>query len=234
MPKPKKLSSSSRMRSNAPRSGAARIADKVDLSKLCKDDYVAPNKPVLLDLKPATYLAISGQGAPGGPEFTAKVGALYAVAYTVKMTRKFGGKQDYTIGKLEAQWWALDPKACFASLPKEQWCWKLLIRTPDFVQPAELAGAVAALAKKGKAPEAAQVALESLSEGRCVQMLHIGPYNREGDTVARMDTFARSQDLAFHGLHHEIYISDPRRVPPDRLKTVLRQPVVKAGATAPG
>jgi hypothetical protein len=199
--------------------------EKIDLNKVWKADYAAPTQPVLLTLKKATYLAIAGQGAPGGAEFETRIGALYAMAYTIKMTRKFGDKQDYTISKLEAQWWADDPDRCFAELPKDQWRWKLLIRTPEFVKPAELEQARAVLRKRGKAPEVADVKLESITEGRCVQMLHVGPYDREGETAAVMQAFAESKALRFHGRHHDIYISDPRRVPPEKLKTILRQPV---------
>ena len=199
--------------------------DKIDLNKLCKADYVAPKKPVLLNVNKATYLAIAGRGAPGQTEFQARIGALYAMAYTIKMTRKFGGEQDYTIGKLEAQYWTEEPGRCFSEIPKEQWCWKMLIRTPDFVQPAELEQAVAVLLKRGKSPEVAEVRLESLTEGRCVQMLHVGPYDRESETVAVMQALAESKKLSFHGLHHDIYLSDPRRVAPEKLKTILRHPV---------
>ena len=200
------------------------MADKIDLKKVFKADYVAAKKPVLLTIGKATYLAITGRGAPGGPEFQARVGALYAMAYTVKMTRKFGGEQDYTIGSLEAQWWTDDGR-CLPDAPREQWCWTLLIRTPDFVKRAELANAAETLRKKAKAPEASEVRLETLAEGRCVQMLHVGPYDREGDTMAVMTAFAESNGMTLHGLHHEIYISDPRRVPAEKLKTILRQPV---------
>ncbi len=200
------------------------MADKIDLKKAFKDDYVAAKKPVLLDIGKSTYLAITGRGAPGGPEFQARVGALYAMAYAVKMTRKFGGEQDYTISNLEAQWWTDDGR-CLPDVPRDQWCWKLLIRTPGFVKQAELANAAGTLRKKGKAPEASEVKLETVTEGRCVQMLHVGPYDREGDTMAVMTAFAGSKGLTLHGLHREIYISDPRRVPAEKLKTILRQPV---------
>ncbi len=200
---------------------------KLDLTKLHKADYVAPKQPVLLTLKPAHYLAISGQGSPGGDDFSARIGALYAMAFTVKMTRKFAGQQDYTIGKLEAQWFFDgDP----ASLPKDQWRWKLLIRTPDFIKSVELKDAVATLLKRGKPPEVKEVKLERIAEGRCVQMLHVGPYERECETIWKMQAFAESQGLKLAGPHHEIYVSDPRRVPPERLKTILREPVTPAAS----
>jgi hypothetical protein len=202
--------------------------DKIDLCKQHKDQYVSPKKPVLVTVDEATYLAISGRGAPGGTEVTEKIGALYGAAFTVKMTRKFGGQQDYVVSKLEAQWW-LDGDSCdFANVPKEQWNWRLMIRTPSFVKQKELDDAARKLIEKGKAPSADQVKLESITEGLCVQMLHVGPYAEEGRTIGVMNAFAGQQGLTLHGRHHEIYLSDPRRVPPEKLKTILRMPVRKS------
>lgn len=198
---------------------------KLDLGKVHKADYVAPRQPALLTIKPAQYLAISGQGAPGGEAFTVRIGALYAMAFTVKMTRKFAGLQDYTIGKLEAQWFFDgDP----ANIPRDQWRWKLLIRTPDFIKSADLKKAVATLLKRGKPPQVNEVKLERIDEGRCVQMLHVGPYDRECETLKQMEAFAENKRLRLTGPRHEIYLSDPRRVPPERLKTILREPVAPA------
>ncbi len=200
---------------------------KLDLYKLHKHEYVSPKKPVLVELKPATYLAISGKGKPGGDLFTASIGALYGMAFTIKMTRKFADQQDYAVGKLEGQWWS-DTTPDLSRVRPEEWCWKLMIRTPDFVSHAELEKAVTVLLKRGKPGDVKRVRLESLDEGQCVQMLHVGPYERECDSIALMKSFAGNRGLRFHGHHHEIYLSDPRRVPPERLKTILREPVVAA------
>ncbi len=197
---------------------------KIDLYKLHKNEYTATRKPALVDTKPATYLAIAGQGAPGGERFTASIAALYGVAFTIKMTLKFAGKQDYAVCKLEGQWWS-EPAQDLAKLPPDQWHWKLLIRTPEFISQSDLGQAVAVLLKRGKGVDVKQVWLENLTEGRCVQMLHVGPYEKEYQTIAGMRTFAEKHELQFSGKHHEIYLSDPRRVPPERLKTILRQPV---------
>jgi hypothetical protein len=197
---------------------------KLDLYKLHKAEYVATRKPVLVELKPASYLAVSGQGAPGGDLFTASIGALYGMAFTIKMTRKFAGLQDYAVCKLEGLWWS-ESAANFAKLPKDQWLWKLLIRTPDFIKDDDLRQSVAVLLKRGKGEDVKRVRLESLAERLCVQMLHVGPYDRECETIAVMRAFAEKQQLGFAGKHHEIYLSDPRRVPPERLKTIVRQPV---------
>ena len=201
--------------------------EKIDLYKLHKTDYSAPKKPVILTIKKASYLAIAGQGSPDGPLFGDSIGALYGAAFTIKMTRKFAGEQDYSVCKLEAQWWADESDGNFSQAPKEQWRWKLLIRTPDFVRPTELRKAVNVLLKREKPPLVKEVVLEAFTEGRCVQMLHVGPYEREHETIERMRSHAKENRLQFAGRHHEIYLSDPRRVPPDRLKTILRQPVTK-------
>jgi len=199
---------------------------KLDLYTLHKAEYAATRKPAFVEIKPAQYLVIGGQGAPGGDAFTACIGALYGMAFTIKMTRKFAGEQDYTVCKLEGQWWC-DGLANFSQAPRDQWRWDLLIRTPDFIAPDDLATAAAVLTKRGKGAGVDQVRLETLAEGTCVQMLHVGPYDQEGTTVALMKEFALSRGCEFHGRHHEIYLSDPRRVAPERLKTILRCPVRK-------
>jgi hypothetical protein len=207
---------------------SAKNPEKIDLFKIHKDEYAAPRKPILVTIAPATYLAIIGAGKPGGPEFETCIGALYGAAFTIKMTRKFGGKQDYAVGKLEGQWW-VDGENDLSRVRPEQWQWRLMIRTPEFVKQDELDQAVAVLLKRGKGEEVKRVRLETIEEGPCVQMSHVGPYDKEGETIAQMKAFAEKQQYAFHGRHHEIYLSDPRRVPPERLKTILREPLAKAG-----
>jgi hypothetical protein len=201
--------------------------EKLDLGKVHKAEYAAPRKPALIDTRPAVYLAISGKGEPGGEEFQARVGALYGMAFTIKMTRKFSGKGDYAVSKLEAQYWCEGVEGDFSAVPKDEWRWKLLIRTPDFISRGDLDDAGAALDKRGKKGFSDDVRLERIEEGPCVQMLHVGPYEREPETIAQMIAFAAGKGLAPHGRHHEIYLSDPRRVPPERLKTILRLPVQK-------
>ena len=159
----------------------------------------------------------------------AKVGAMYGSAFTVKMTSKFAGR-DYKVNQLEGLWWVAGAGEGrnFLHVPRDQWCWTLLIRTPDFITSADLDAARAALLAKGKGPETQEVRLEPLAEGLCVQMLHVGPYQDESRTIEALEAFAAEQGLVFHGRHHEVYLSDPRRVPPERLRTILRHPVRKA------
>jgi hypothetical protein len=203
--------------------------EKVDLFKVHSSEYVKPKDPVLVETQPANYLAIDGMGEPGGDQFSRRVGALYAVAYTLKMTKKKAG-QDYVVAKLQAQYWGVGGPGDFSSEPMSEWNWKLMIRTPDFVTEADVADAKAScLAKKSDVPEIGKVNLVQINEGTCVQLLHIGPYSDEERSIKRMNEFAKEKGLSFHGLHHEIYLSDPRRVPPERLKTILRMPVVDVG-----
>ena len=197
---------------------------KFDTYKEFAADYVTPKEPALLRLKPARYLAIAGRGEPGGAAFQAAIGALYNGAFTVKMARKFAGR-DYTVSKLEGLWWADELGREFLETPRGNWNWKLMIRTPAFIAEKEVGTAISKLLEKGKPPEVAGVKLESLEEGQCVQVLHSEPYDAEQATIARMRALAAAKGLAFHGLHHEIYLSDPRRVPPAKLRTILRHPV---------
>ena len=201
-------------------------AKKLDLYVLHKSDYVAPRTPVLLEIQTARYLVIAGGGRPGDKMFQTKIGALYNVAFTIKMACKFAGR-DYAVCKLEGLWWGHRQDGDFLAEPPGDWNWKLMIRVPDFIGGRDLSEAIAKLKARGKAPEVAEVALERLAEGRCVQMLHVGPYAKEGETIARMKEFAGQQGFAYEGLHHEIYLSDPRRVAPERLRTILRQPLRK-------
>ena len=202
-------------------------AQKIDLFKLNKQEYATPKRPTLIEMKPARYLGICGEGPPGGDVFQITIGALYGMAFTLKMTRKFGGEQDYVVCKLEGQYW--DPAGTCDTLaaPPKELLWKLMIRTPDFVTAAELKRARKALTDKGKGERVDEVVLEKLSEGRCLQMLHVGPYEKEHETLAVMQEHAEREGLRWHGRHHEIYLSDPRRVPAERLKTILRRPVTK-------
>jgi hypothetical protein len=198
--------------------------EKLDLYKQHKSEYVMPKEPVLVNVRPAKYLTIIGRGAPAGAEFQSAFGALYGVAFTIKMAKKFAG-QDYKVCHLEGLWWGSRETGDFSQEPPETWNWQLLIRVPDFIRDRDLKAAVQQLQAKGKGDGAANVKLATIKEGKCVQMLHVGPYSEEGRTISRMWEYARGQRLSFRGRHHEIYLSDPRRVPAARLRTILRHPV---------
>jgi len=169
------------------------------------------------------YLTITGRGAPGSGEFEAKVGALYALAYGVKALMKRDGK-DFSIPKLEGLWWVESDKAAWET-PREEWCWKLLIRMPEFVTEEVVERAKAHVIKKRGEKLVNEVRLERIDEGECVQILHVGPYSAEPESLEKMKRFMEEKGLIPHGFHHEIYLTDPRRTAKERLKTILRQPV---------
>lgn len=197
---------------------------KLDLLALHKDEYVEPKDPTIIDVGTATYLAIDGQGAPGSPEFVASVGAIYGVAYGVMMKSKMAG-HDYQVAPLEALWWSTKDDYDFFDEPRESWRWRVLIRMPDYITETDVAEAVAAVASRGKGAAASRVRLTSLKEGRCVQVLHKGPYADEMATIAAMVAFRDKHKLAPSGYHHEIYLTDPNRTKPEKMRTILRQPV---------
>jgi hypothetical protein len=201
------------------------MSGKVDLYREHREEYAAGAKPRLVEIGPAVYLAVEGKGPPGGEEFQDRIGALYAVAYTVKMTRKFEERRDYVVCKLEGQYWSPGGGFELGDASGDDLRWRLLIRTPDFVGEDEISSAIGKLREKGKTPSVREVRLKPLEEGTCVQMLHVGPYESEPETIAAMRELMTAEGLAQCGPHHEVYLSDPRRVPPERLRTVLRIPV---------
>jgi hypothetical protein len=206
------------------RKSASILAKKFDVYQHNKADYVTPKTAVVLEIKPARYLAIAGRGKPGDATFQAQLSALYAVAFTVKMASK-SLDRDYTVSKLEGLWWGDDPDEVLLGQKRDIWNWKLLIRTPDFISQEQVRNATGKLQESGKSAEVNSVKLEELDEGRSVQMLHVGPYDAEAPTLQAMQAFAGGKGFRFRGLHHEIYLSDPRRVPPAKLKTILRHPI---------
>lgn len=184
--------------------------------------------PALVKLRPARYLAISGTGAPEGDAFQSAVGALYAFAYTIKMSRQKAGRPSFPVSKLEGLWWVDDPADGWRTEPRSAWHWQVLIRVPSFVRDADLCAARAALVARKHAAADARVELVSLAEGESVQVMHTGPYATEAESIAKMDAFAREHGRRFAGKHHEIYLGDPRRTAPERLRTILRHPVQPA------
>jgi hypothetical protein len=201
-----------------------RAAAKIDLLRELQEEYAPTKEPRLLRVKPARYIATVGRGAPESDPFRSAVGSLYAVAYTAKMTSKRAGR-DFKVMPLQGMWWGKTPNTDFTSEPRETWNWKLLIRMPEFVAAPDIAAAKSVLAARGRGGAVDRVKLERIAEGQCVQALHVGPYASERPTVERMMQKAAEAGLAFRGLHHEIYLSDPRRVAPERLRTLLRHAV---------
>lgn len=197
---------------------------KLDLFKDLKKEYVQTKCPVLVEPSMGQYLSIAGEGSPKSERFQEAVEALYSVAYTIKMSRKKAGLGDYVVCKLEAQWW-VEAEKQLCDVCMEEWNWKLLIRTPDLVTEEDLAVAKDALLSKGKVATVARVAMVSIQEKKAVQILHVGAYEDERSTIELLKEYMAEQKVVQQGYFHEIYISDPRRTAPEKLKTILRIPV---------
>ena len=206
-----------------------------DFKKEYREFYLPKDVPELVSVPGARFIAVRGAGDPNeeGGAYKAAIGVLYAVAYTIKMSRlgdrRIDGYFDYVVPPLEG-FWQQDGIDGVDYARKALFRWVSVIRLPDFVTRADFDWAVAEAARKKKL-DCSGAELLSLEEGLCVQCMHIGPYDSEPATVARMDAFLAEEgyenDFSGGRLHHEIYLSDARKTAPDRLKTVIRHPVRK-------
>ncbi len=188
----------------------------------------APRNPAwaLLDVPEQQFLAIDGSGNPNtAAEYATAVEALYTVAYTLKFESKNNAGRDFVVAPLEGLWWADEPEA-FTVRAKDAWHWTMLISQPDWITEPMIEAATEAALTKKKLPAIKEIRRLVLQEGQCAQALHVGSYDDEGPLLAELHgPYFAANGLDFAGLHHEIYLSDPRRTDPARLKTVLRQPV---------
>ena len=204
-----------------------------DYKKEYKEFYIPKNKPMIVDIPEMKFIAVRGKGDPNeeGGEYKAAIGLLYGIAFTIKMSKmgshKIDGYFDYVVPPLEGFWWQEDTVGVDYSR-KEDFCWISMIRVPDFVTEEEFNWAIEEASRK-KQQDFSKVEFMTIREGLCVQCMHIGSYDDEPATVAIMDQFIRENgyvtDFSKERRHHEIYLSDARRVPPERLKTVIRHPV---------
>lgn len=189
--------------------------------------------PSVIDVPQMTFITVGGAGDPNtSVEYTAAVELLYGLSYTIKMSSK--SILSYVVPPLEGLWSAgYDFRGGGAAISdKSKFIWTMMIRQPDFVTAAIFEAAKTALAKKKPALDTSKAKLETIAEGLCVQVMHIGSYDDEPATVVALDGFAIENgyvvDIVGIRRHHEIYISDPRKVPSEKLKTVLRHPIRKA------
>ncbi len=204
--------------------------EKVDFKKELDYLYKPPSKNfTLVTVPPLRYLMIDGEGDPNtSSDYASAIQALYSVSYTLKFMSKKELEQDYVVPPLESLWWA-DDMSAFAKGHKESWKWTAMIMVPNWITKAMVKKAVKSAAEKIENAKLAELRHETLKEGKSVQILHIGPYDKEGPMLSRMhNEFMPANDLTFNGKHHEIYMSDPRKVAPEKLRTVVRQPVMKA------
>lgn len=202
--------------------------DKLDLKKTYKALYSPSAKNfTIIEIPPLQYIMVDGHGDPNtAPVYVEAIQTLYSLAYTLKFHVKKTLGRDYTVMGLEGLWWVPNMED-FSTSRKSDWDWTMMILQPDFITPDLLDEAKAQAAAKGKAPLAAKTRLETYHEGTSVQVMYFGPYADEGPTIARMHAFAIDQGYVLSGKHHEIYMSDARRVSPEKNKTIIRQPIRK-------
>ena len=203
---------------------------KVDLKKELDEYSARRGEYRVVDVRPLQYLMVDGHGDPNtAREYADALAALYPLAYTLKFASKQQLDRDYVVPPLEALWSADDMEAFTSARDKAQWDWTAMLMVPEWIPHEMFEAAAELVAKKDRPASLDKVRLETLHEGRCVQTLHVGPYDDEADVLATMhEKFVPGEGLALAGRHHEIYLSDPRRVHPARLRTILRQPVRRA------
>jgi hypothetical protein len=202
-----------------------------DLKRELKELYAPKNTDwSIVDVPAQQFLAVDGRGNPNtAPAYAQAVEALYSVAYTIKFAAKRGDGRDFVVAPLEGLWWADDFEA-FTTRAKDSWHWTMLVNQPAWITEAAVEEAkTVALAKK-KLPAIAAVRYQTLTEGRCAQVLHIGSYDDEAPILADLHhEYLAAHHLEPAGQHHEIYLGDPRKTEPAKLKTILRQPVRPSG-----
>lgn len=208
-----------------------------DYKKEYKEFYAPKKKPELVEVPEMKFIAVRGKGDPNEEDGAYKeaIGLLYGIAFTIKMSKrgdhKIDGYFDYVVPPLEGFWWQNGVMGVDYSR-KEDFCWMSVIRLPDFVTENDFRWAVDEAQRKKK-QDYSKVEFLTIREGLCVQCMHIGAYDDEPATVAIMDQFIREQgyenDFSEMRRHHEIYLSDARRVAPEKLRTVIRHPIKKTG-----
>ena len=208
-----------------------------DFKKEYKQFYQPSCRPEIVNVPKANYLAVRGSGNPNEEEgeYKQALNMLYAVAYTLKMSYKtdyrIEGFYDYVVPPLEGFWWQEGKEGVDYS-DKSSFCWISVIRLPDFMAPKDVDWAIATATRKKKM-DCSRVEFLTIDEGLCVQMMHVGPFDNEPATVALMDQFLSDNgyenDLSSTRLHHEIYLSDVRKVAPEKWKTVIRHPIKRRG-----
>ena len=203
---------------------------KIDLKRTYKQLYTAAREPALLEVPELAFLMVDGHGDPNtAVEYAQAVEALFTVSYTIKFAiKRADGGFDYGVMPLEGLWWVEDMSR-FATAQKCDWDWTAMIMQPEEVTGAMVDEALVAARAKKPLPGATHLRLERFLEGPAAQVLHVGPYSAEGPTIERLHAFIAESGREARGKHHEIYLGDPRRSAPERLRTVIRQPVSGAG-----
>ena len=198
----------------------------LDLRRELRGLYSAAPEPALVDVPDLPFLMIDGHGDPNtAPAYPSAVQALYSVAYAVRFALKRGpAALDARVMPLEGLWWT-DDMATFSTDDKSDWDWTLMILLPEQATTEFVEDARTRTAEKKGLEAIGRVRFERFAEGPAAQVLHVGPYSAEGPTVAALHAFIAEQGCLLSGKHHEIYLGDPRRAAPEKLRTIVRQPV---------
>ncbi|MCA9980025.1 MAG: GyrI-like domain-containing protein [Anaerolineales bacterium] len=207
---------------------------KVDFKKTWKHLYAPSAKAfAVVEVPPLAYLMVDGHGDPNtAVAYTEAVETLYAVAYKAKFLSKKELGRDYVVPPLEGLWWAEDMDHYTVKRDKSQWYWTMMIMQPDWLTAEHIATAKEVAAQKKELPALSKLRFACYEEGLAAQIMHIGSYDDETPTLARLHREWLPQNgYVENGKHHEIYLSDPRRVTPEKLKTILRQPIRPATTT---
>ena len=200
---------------------------KIDFKRELKEFYrPSGRKFSIVDVPPMQFLMVNGRGDPNtAQEYKEAVEALYAAAYTLKFMSKLELGRDYVVPPLEGLWWADDMDNFTVRTDKSRWIWTMMIMQPEWMTEGMLETAVArATKKKGQLPAFTKLRIQTYHEGTAAQILYTGPYADEGPTITRLHAFIAENGYQLSGKHHEIYLGDPRRTAPEKLKTVIRQP----------
>ena len=201
------------------------LMDKVDLKKELKNLYNLSAKEVtVVDVPAMNFLLIDGEGAPTSPQYREAIEALFSVAYTLKFMVKKGKAVDYTVMPLEGLWWA-DDMTKFSADRKDEWKWTAMIMQPKYVTAEDVKEAMEQVKKKKNPAALPKVRFESFTEGSSAQIMYVGPFSAEGPTIQKIHAYIQSSGHQLSGKHHEIYLNNPATTAPEKLKTVLRQPM---------
>lgn len=204
------------------------MADKIDFKKSHRPLFSTARTPTVVDVPELRYLTIEGQGPPEGKGFQSGISNLYWIAYSIKFKLKKANRLDFVMPPLEALWWADDPTALKENR-REEWRWTAMLLQPSEIIEDDLSEVIQLLKKKRQAvPAHDSIAFSTLSEGRCVQVLHAGPYEEVAPTIHSLHAFAESSGFRLAGKHHEVYLTDPRGNRLEEPKTIVRQPVADA------
>ena len=203
------------------------MSAKLDMKKKYKAAYTAKTDPAFVDVPPFNCLMVDGEGDPSlEPWFQKAVEALYAASYTLKFQLKEKSPhKDYVVMPLEGLWWSEDMDAYLHPGRRGEWKWTLFMVQPDHASDGSVAKALDAAKAKKNNPALDHLRFTLFAEGHSAQLLHVGPYDQEGPAVGRLHAFIAESGFTPLGKHHEVYLSDPRRTAPEKLKTILRQPV---------